>query len=48
MKNNAEFLRFDMSKSQRTKHYRQIKLEKRDWYKQLQKETLREIEECRE
>jgi len=30
VKTNAEFLRFDMSKSQRKKHYRKLKLEKKD------------------
>ncbi len=42
-RNNADFQRFDMSKSQRNRHHRKLKLDKRDWYKQLQKDLMNEI-----
>ncbi|MBA7490183.1 hypothetical protein ES702_00718 [subsurface metagenome] len=47
VRNNADFNRMDMSKSQRKKHHRKLKLGKRDWYKQIQKELLEDIENCR-
>ncbi len=51
IRNNADFNRVDMSKSQRNRYNRKMKLEKRnsnkhlkrDWYRQLHEELMYEI-----
>lgn len=47
IRNDADFNRVDMSKAERNKYYRKIKIGKRNWYKQIMDELLKEIEECR-
>lgn len=43
IRNNADFNRVDMSKSQRNKHHRRKKLGNRERYKKLQKDLINEI-----
>jgi len=47
IRNDADFNRVDMTKAQRDKLHRTFKLGKRDWYKQVQKELMEDIEKCR-
>lgn len=45
---NPEFIRFDMSKFQKDRYYRSLKLDKRNWHKELNAVTLEIIEDMRD
>ena len=47
IRNDADFNRVDMTKAERDKLHRTFKLGKRDWYKQVHKELMEDIEKCR-
>ena len=47
IRNDADFNRVDMTKAERDKLHRSSKLGKRNWYKQVQKELMEDIEKCR-
>ena len=48
IRNNADFNRVDMSKSQRNRHHRRKKLGNRDWYKKLNRQLIDEIQNIRD